>query len=101
MPTLSSLAVVAMLGTRVIGADIVGTVREESTGEPVAGAVVALDDLGRAAVTDADGVYRLAAVPPGPQHLSVRLLGFQSRSLHVLVPAQGVLRVDLVLRSGA
>lgn len=99
MPTLSSLAVVALLGTRLVAADIVGTVREESTGEPMAGAVVTLDDLGRAAVTDANGAYRLAAVPPGPQHLSVRLLGFQSRSLHVLVPAQGVLRVDLVLRS--
>jgi hypothetical protein len=99
MSALSSLAVAALLGTRLVAADIVGTVREESTGEPVAGAVVTLDDLGRSAVTDADGAYRLAAVPPGPQHLSVRLLGFQSRSLHVLVPAQGVLRVDLVLRS--
>ena len=50
-------------------------------------------------MTAADGSYAIPDVPPGPHHLSVRVLGFQSRSLHVLVPASGSLRVDLVLRA--
>ena len=99
MTSLSALAVVAVLGSRLVAADITGVVREETTGDPIAGALVSLDDLGRSAVTGDDGRYRLAEVPPGPQHLSVRLLGFQSRSLHVLVPADGALQVDLVLKT--
>jgi hypothetical protein len=99
MTTLSAFAVAAVLGSRLVATEITGVVREESTGEPIAGAVVSLDDLGKSAITAEDGSYRLAEVPPGPQHLSVWLLGFQSRSLHVLVPAAGALRVDLVLRT--
>jgi hypothetical protein len=99
MSALSAFAVAAVLGTRLLAAEITGVVRDESTDEPVAGAVVTLEESGRAAVTGADGSYLLSDVPPGPHHLSVRVLGFQSRSLHVLVPASGSLRVDLVLRA--
>ena len=99
MTTLSRFAVAAVLGGRLLAAEITGVVREESTGEPVVGAVVTLEESGRAAVTGADGSYAIPDVPPGPHHLSVRVLGFQSRSLHVLVPASGSLRVDLVLRA--
>ena len=99
MSALSAVAVVAVLGARLVAAEITGVVRDESTGEPVAGAIVTLEESGRAAVTGLDGSYAIADVPPGPHHLSVRLLGFQSRSLHVLVPASGSLRVDLVLRA--
>lgn len=97
MSPVAALAVATVLTTRLVSADVTGVVRDGATGEPVSGVVVSLDDLGRAAVTAEDGTYLLADVPPGPQHLSVRLLGFQFRSLHVLVPAQGTLRVDLVL----
>lgn len=99
MSALSAFAVAAVLGSRLLGAEITGVVRDESTGEPVAGAVVTLEESGRAAVTAFDGSYSIPDVPPGPHHLSVRVLGFQSRSLHVLVPASGSLRVDLVLRA--
>ena len=99
MSALSAFAVAAVLGTELLAAEITGVVRDETTGEPVAGAVVTLEESGRAAVTGIDGSYVLSDVPPGPHHLSVRVLGFQSRSLHVLVPASGSLRVDLVLRA--
>jgi hypothetical protein len=99
MSALSAVAVVAVLGARLVAAEITGVVRDELTGEPVAGAIVTLEESGRAAVTGLDGSYAIADVPPGPHHLSVRVLGFQSRSLHVLVPASGSLRVDLVLRA--
>ena len=98
MGTVKRLAAAAILTARLISADLTGVVRDAETGEPVAGAIVSLDDLGRAAVTADDGSYLLADVPPGPQHVSVRLLGFHTRSLHVLVPAEGTLRVDLIIR---
>ncbi len=94
----AALIASAVLAARLAAADLVGVVSDGATGEPVAGAVVALEDLGRSALTDEDGVYRLADVPPGPQHLSVRILGYQTHTLHVLVPASGALRVDLILR---
>lgn len=81
------------------GGGIAGRVLDAATDRPLAGAVVALDDLGRATVTDDDGWYWLLDVPPGPQHLSVGLLGYRSRSIHVLVPGGGTLRVDLSLET--
>ncbi|HET6362099.1 MAG TPA: carboxypeptidase-like regulatory domain-containing protein, partial [Gemmatimonadota bacterium] len=99
MSALSAFAVAAVLGSPLLAAEITGVVRDESSGEPVAGAVVTLEESGRAAVTGVDGFYAISDVPPGPHHLTVRVLGFQSRSLHVLVPASGSLRVDLVLRA--
>lgn len=99
MSALSAFTLAAVLGSRLLAAEIRGVVRDESTGEPVAGAVVTIEESGRAAVTGTDGAYAIPDVPPGPHHLTVRVLGFQSRSLHVLVPASGSLRVDLVLRA--
>ncbi len=79
-------------------ATIRGAVRDAATGEPLPGAVVALTDLDRTAVAGPDGRYELAAVPPGPQHLVVRRLGYRSRTLHLLVPPGGGLRVDVSLQ---
>lgn len=96
---LGTIGVVALLTARLVAADVFGVVRDGKTGEPIPGAVVVFEDLGRAAITDEDGAYRLVDVPAGPQHLSVRLLGFRTRSIHLLVPADGALHVDLVLHS--
>lgn len=97
MQLIPALALLVLLPAPLAGGGITGVVTDGETGRPVVGAVVALEDLGRAAVTDEEGRYRLTDVPPGPQHLSVRLLGYRSRDIHVLVPADGTLRVDLVL----
>jgi hypothetical protein len=97
--TASALTLSALLVSRMVTADVGGVVRDASTGDPVPGAVVTLEDEGRSVVTDADGAYAFTGVRAGPQHLSVRILGFQSRSIHVLVPAEGTLRVDLVVHA--
>lgn len=68
MPALAAATLIAFQG---VGASITGVVRDGATGDPIAGAEVVLPDLGRTAVT-------------GP-------------ALHLLVPASGVLRVDLTL----
>ena len=74
---------------------ITGTVRDEQTGAPLAGAVVALTDLDRVVSTDSAGNYLLRAVPAGPNHVSIRLVGYSSRALHALVPPDGQLQINV------
>ena len=79
------------------GATLSGVVRDAATGEPLSGAVVALADLDRATATRPGGAYRFDGVPAGPQHLVVRRLGYETRTLHALVPAAGQVEIDLSL----
>ncbi|HUP01340.1 MAG TPA: carboxypeptidase regulatory-like domain-containing protein [Gemmatimonadota bacterium] len=58
------------------GTDILGVVRDGVTGEALAGAQVALPELGRGAVSEPDGAFRIEAVPPGPRALTVEFLGY-------------------------
>lgn len=99
MSLISGLVAGAIAAIPATGGGVAGVVTDTDTGLPLPGAVVALDDLGLATVTDEDGWYWLVDVPPGPQHLSVELLGYRSRSIHVLVPAGRSLRVDLALET--
>lgn len=80
-------------------ATLAGTVTGEQTGEPLAGAIVALTDLGRAAVTDSHGRYLLEEVPTGPQHITISFIGHSQRAVHALVPASGRLEINLSLRA--
>lgn len=83
---------------QVAGTAIVGTVIDGHNGDPVAGAVVALTDLQRTAITDDRGRYTIRDVPPGPQHVRVTRIGYAPRTLHALVPPSGELAIDIVLR---
>ncbi len=80
-------------------ATVAGAVRDEETGEPLAGAIVALPDLSRVTATDAAGRYVLLDVPPGPQHITIRFIGHAQRALHALVPASGRLDINVSLPS--
>jgi hypothetical protein len=75
-----------------------GTVTDRDTGVPVAGALVSLPDLDRAVVTDAGGRYRLPSVASGPQHVTVRRIGYEPRTFHALVPRQGDVEIHIALR---
>lgn len=79
-------------------ASVAGAVRDQDTGDPLAGATVVLTDLARATTTDAEGRYRLPGVPAGPQHVTVRFIGYASRTLHALVPQSGQLDITVTLR---
>jgi hypothetical protein len=76
---------------------VAGVVRDGPTGQPLAEAVVSLPDLNRSVLTDSTGRYQFVDVPAGPQHLSVRRIGYAPRTLHALVPGHGVLRIDASL----
>lgn len=82
-------------------ATVAGTVRDDATGEPLAGAVVAMPDLNRVTATDEHGRYVLLDVPPGPQHITVRFIGHAQRALHALVPSSGHLAINISLRAEA
>jgi carboxypeptidase family protein/TonB-dependent receptor-like protein len=80
------------------GAALVGQVVDAETSEPLAGAAVELLDLNRAVATDAEGRYLLRDVAPGPNHITVRLIGYAPRTLHALVPSSGQLEINVALR---
>lgn len=91
----------ALLGLALLQAppaSVVGTIRDGATGAPIAGAIVALSDLSRATTADGAGRYRLADATPGPQHITVRFLGYEPRTLHALVPREGELEINVALR---
>ncbi|HSJ13498.1 MAG TPA: TonB-dependent receptor [Longimicrobiales bacterium] len=94
------LALTLGLGLQAIPpAAVTGVIRDGDTGEPVADAELVLDDLQWRTLTDRDGRYTFAGVPPGPQHLTVVRLGYRARTLHLLVPRDGRLEIDVVLRA--
>lgn len=55
---------------------LIGTVRDDETGDPLPGAQVALTDLGIGGVTDEEGYFEVAGVPAGPHQLVVDYLGY-------------------------
>lgn len=81
------------------GAEVRGSIRDGATGEPVEGATITLGETGRGVTVARDGRYVFAGVEPGPQHIAVRRIGYEPRTLHVLVPRRGVVELDVVLRS--
>jgi protocatechuate 3,4-dioxygenase beta subunit len=58
------------------GAEFTGIVVSDSTHVPIAGAEVALPDLGKSALTDTAGRFRLMGIPAGDQRVQVRRLGY-------------------------
>jgi hypothetical protein len=77
---------------------VAGTIRDGESGEPLAHAIVALADLDRSVTSDSGGHYRFSAVPSGPQHLTVRRVGYAPRTLDALVPGEGELEINIALR---
>lgn len=77
-----------------------GRVRSESTGEPLAGAVVELLGVRGAEPvgTDRAGAYRLSGVPSGRRVLRARHLGFAPLEMEVVVPAGREVELDVALR---
>ncbi len=94
----ASSLIVLLVGAQVVIASVTGTVIDRESGEPLFGVIVSLDDLGRRALTDSSGRYVLVDVPPGPQHVSVRRIGYAPRTFHALVPRQGTIAIDVSLQ---
>lgn len=91
-------AFTSLVSLQSAGATVTGSVQDETTGNPLPNAVVSFTDLNRAVVTGSDGRYRLASVPAGPQHITVRYIGYAPRTLHAIVPRDGELRISVSLQ---
>lgn len=68
---------------------LAGTVRDASTHQPVAGAVVTLGDGRRGAVTDSGGLYRVREVRSGTYTITFRAIGYTAAH-----------RTDVAVRAG-
>jgi hypothetical protein len=95
------------------GGSVAGTVLAAATGQPIPGAVVALESASDAAVvtassgpflarsmvalTDAAGEYRFVGLPPGSYRLVVRHLGYHPAQLQVDLARGAPFRVSVGL----
>ncbi len=96
LPTMTALCLVLALAQGPT-ASLHGTVRDSETGAAVEGATVELLDANLRSLTDERGGYLLERAPTGPRHLRVGGLGYKPVTLHVFVPAEGPIRVDVAL----
>src|SRR5687767_970753 len=77
------------------GGAISGKVTRDN-GEPMAGALVTVDELKREVRTAADGTYRIENVPPGAYHVSVQAEGYSTGRTEITVAPEGA-TLDLVV----
>jgi outer membrane receptor protein involved in Fe transport len=81
---------------------VIGRVVEASQGAPIAGAQVEVVGSAVRTVSALDGRYTLLNVPAGPVTLSVRMIGYQPKSVSgLVVKAGGVVAQDVGLSAEA
>lgn len=78
--------------------DLTGTVINDSTGAPVAGAHVFIAESMIGTVTGNDGDYRLERVPMGAHRLFVSIVGFEPQAMDVVVREGGTRVYDFRLK---
>lgn len=62
---------------------IFGRVTDTSSGLPLAGAYITIDDARKGAVTDASGNYSLTNFPPGHHVIEVSFTGYSTEVIHI------------------
>jgi hypothetical protein len=78
-----------------------GRVLADATETPIRGAQVSASSLARTATTDSLGRYRLEGIPPGPQIIWVRRMGFAPLSTVQRLTAGDTLDLELTLVASA
>jgi hypothetical protein len=78
-------------------ARVSGTVRDESSGQPLANAEVRIDALERTTRTDSLGRYLLSNLPSGQRVVNVRLIGYHPAAAIVRLIADGSIVSDFRL----
>ena len=76
---------------------IEGTVRAKGSGTPLSDVVVSVQGTTRGGVTDAQGRFRIPAVPTGERVVMAQLIGRDRGAQTVLVTVDSVARVDFSL----
>jgi iron complex outermembrane receptor protein len=75
-----------------------GKVTEATGGDPLIGASVWVEKLGKGAVTDQEGKFTIDNLPRGEVELRVSYLGFESFRKVISIPFSGTLEISLVGR---
>lgn len=81
--------------------EVIGTVVDRTTGEPVVAAQVRVIEIGRSDMTHADGGFHLHRLPAGEYTLEVQRIGYATARERVAVEAGGVARVRIELTESA
>lgn len=90
------LALFLSAGAYAQTATVSGQVTDGSTGEPLPGANVVIQDLNKGAATDIDGNYTIKAVKPGTYTIIVSYLGYKQSSQEMeLAAGMNTLNVSL------
>ncbi len=99
--TLSHLALILMVPVSGYAQQgtVTGEVRTHSSGEPVDGAVIAVQDTELRATTSKDGKFRVEEVPAGTRIVQARLEGYKVRGRSVSVPIGGTAQVQFKLEA--
>lgn len=79
------------------GVALSGRLLNSLSGDPIPGATVQIDELGRTAVSDANGTFAFDNVPPGVYHLSVHSQGYSTRRTEVTVSATAAPQMDITI----
>jgi TonB dependent receptor/CarboxypepD_reg-like domain/TonB-dependent Receptor Plug Domain len=78
-----------------------GIIRARSSATVLGGATITVEGTDRTTRSDSLGRYTLRNVPPGPQVLHVRRLGYAPSRTPVTVPASGALSIDIIVATSA
>lgn len=93
----ASFAALALTATPAIAGDVAGVVIDATDTVALQSAVVRIPELGRTAVTERDGSYRIADVPEGSYVIEVSYVGAPTESQTVDVPAIGTTTLNFTL----
>jgi len=88
----------AMLLIGLAGGVVHGTVRADSTMEPIAYALIEVERLGRRVVADERGYYVLADLPPGTWTVRFTAIGYRAREVDVEIGEGQKVRLDIALQ---
>ena len=97
----------SFLGSRLEAQDrapgrIVGRVVDSEQGNPISGAQVEVVGTTLSTTTALDGRYAFQAVPPGPNSVRVRMIGFAPKLVTgVVVPSSGTVAQDIAVAAAA
>jgi iron complex outermembrane recepter protein len=100
--TMGSTLLIACAATTLLAQT--GTIRgtiSDSAGSPLSNASIMVDGTDFRAGSGSGGAYEIRGVPAGRRTLRVRLIGYQSSSATVDVPAGGEVRHDVTLARSA
>lgn len=79
------------------GVALSGRLVNSLSGDPIPGATVQIDELGRMVTSAADGTFTFDSVPPGVYHVSVHSQGYSTRRTEVTVSPTAAAQMDITI----